>query len=287
VKRPWYIDAIIAAALLAVGTIVGIAHVRAFVRAGGQPVFYQSYFEPAVMWTCGRGFVRTIDGPGQAIAAFLRTERNDMDCDEIPRDAAITTDGLYQRAWLYLMLSVGTVWWVTGISWSGLAPLFGVLYGATIAAAYGIFRLAAGRVIAMLLALALTVSTLHLQNLPHLRDYAKAPFVLVLILLMGLIVTQQSSRRSLMIVAALYGLVLGIGYGFRSDLLASIPPLLLAVAFLPGGWRANLVLKAAMVAVALAVFACASHAPGHANGELSRTRDASRVLVAVHGGTWR
>ena len=39
------------------------------------------------------------------------------------------------------MTAVAAAWRATGISWSGLGPLCGVLFGASIAAAYGVFRL--------------------------------------------------------------------------------------------------------------------------------------------------
>ena len=50
----------------------------------------------------------------------------------------------------------------------------------TIAAAYAIFRLGMGRAVSVVAAGALIVSSVHLQNLPHLRDYAKAPITLAL-----------------------------------------------------------------------------------------------------------
>ena len=48
------------------------------------------------------------------------------------------------------MTMVAVAWMVLGISWSGLAPLFGVLYGLTTALAYANFRLIVGRVAAVM-----------------------------------------------------------------------------------------------------------------------------------------
>src|SRR5439155_198290 len=79
----------------------------------------------------------------------------------------------------YLMLTVSWTWRLQGrVAWSALTPLFALLYGITIVLAYLIFRQGIGRPLSAMAACALAVSTLHLNNLPHLRDYAKAPFVL-------------------------------------------------------------------------------------------------------------
>ena len=91
-----------------------------------------------------------------AMTAFLSQQTDRFVCSAIPRDARLGTEDLYQGAWRYLIVVVGTAWRVLGISWSGMGPLFGVLFAATIAAAYGIFRLGMGRSIAPLLSPLLT-----------------------------------------------------------------------------------------------------------------------------------
>ena len=246
-------DLALALLFFVVASIVGSAYVRGFVRGGGRQMFYQSYFEPAVHWTCGRGFVRSIAGPQGAVGAFLRTERDSITCADV-NPGPVTTEGLYQRAWLYLMLSVGVTWWLLGMSWSGLAPLFGVLFGLTVTTAYALFRLAMGRMVAAGAAVALMVSTLHLTNLPHLRDYAKAPFVLMLVLIALLFAIRPLSTRAAIALAAAYGAILGVGYGFRSDLLANVPPFMLALAFMPDDWRKKRWRAPAALATTAAVF---------------------------------
>jgi hypothetical protein len=212
---------------------------------GGLPFSYQTYFEPAVMIACGKGFV-VAQPPVPAVTAFLAQREDRLSCDAIPADATLGTYGLYQGAWRYLMLTVGFAWRVLGVSWKGMGPLFGVLFGVTIVAAYAIFRLGMGPLLAALCACAIAVSKLHLVYLPILRDYAKAPFALILIFLLGLLVTRRPTWRSVLPIAAAYGVVLGFGYGFRTDFLASIPPFFLTLTgFLDGGLFRNLRLKAA------------------------------------------
>jgi hypothetical protein len=228
-------------------------------QAGRQPSFYQLYYEPAVMMACGHGFVQA-DPPLAAITEFVLLKRDTLSCADIPPGTQLTARGLDQKkAWIYLLATVAAAWRMLGISWSGLGPLLGVLFGATIVAAYGIFRVGMGRAIAAACAVALMVSSVHLQNLPHLRDYAKAPFTLTLMLLLFLLVAGAATWRRLLTIAAAYGVVLGIGYGFRTDFLIDIPLFLLVlVLFIDGGVLRNLALKGAAAAVFALAFAASA-----------------------------
>jgi hypothetical protein len=253
-SAPRIADSVIAAAVFVTAALWGTGYWKASFRAGRQPAFYQPYFEPAVMMACGHGF--HLAAPSvPAITAFVQLRRDTLSCSEIPADTATTDRGLYQKAWMYLMVTVAFAWRVLGVSWSGLGPLFGILFGATIAAAYGIFRLGMGRTISVIVAGALSISAVHLQNLPHLRDYAKAPFTLALFALLALLVARPATLKRLLAVAVLYGATLGIGYGFRTDFLVEIPLFpIVVLAFLPGRWLDHLAARLAAVAVCAVTF---------------------------------
>jgi hypothetical protein len=248
------VETCIALALFVAAAVWGTWYWNRSLEAGHPPFFYQSYFEPAVMVACGQGFV--VARPQiAAMTGFLSQQTDRFVCGAIPPDAKLGTEDLYQGPWRYLMVTVGVAWRVLGISWSGMGPLFGLLFAATIVAAYGIFRLGMGRSLALLCACGLCLSPLHLLNLPHLRDYAKAPFTLLLILLLGLLVTRRPAWRNVLAIAAGYGVVLGIGYGFRTDFLANIPAFFLVLfVFLEGGPLRNLGLKGAAAAVCASAF---------------------------------
>jgi hypothetical protein len=239
--------------LFASTSVWGTVYWKRSLQAGRQPQFYQSYFEPAVMLVCGRGFLLS-NTPVPAVADFLAMKTDRLSCADIPPSTALSSYG-YRKAWLYLMLTVALTWKLLGISWSGMGPLFGVLFGATIVAAYGIFRIGLSRITSLAGAGVLAVSAVHLQNLPHLRDYAKAPFTLALIWLLLLMAVCPPTWRRLPLIAAAYGLLLGIGYGFRTDFLVEIPVFFCVLfAFVPGGWRHHLPMKCAAAALCLAVF---------------------------------
>jgi hypothetical protein len=231
------------------------AYWNAFVGGGGRPEFYQHYFEPAVMVACGKGYVIT---QGERIAPledFLQQRTDTFDCQALTPDIVLGTKNLYQGAWIYLEETVAWFWWLNGISWSRMGPLFGLLFGTTTAFAYGIFRLGMGRTLAVTLSAILTVAEASLRNLPNLRDYAKAPFTLALVFILGLLVTRRAAPRTVLLLSAAFGVVLGIGYGFRTDFLATIPvfPIVL-FGFLEGGITKKLLLKAAGTAVFVGAF---------------------------------
>ncbi len=250
-------EAGVAAAVFLAAAIWGGWFYGRYIRSGGHPFFYQTYFEPAVMLACGKGFLVAQPQPA-AVRAFLFEKTDRLACGDLPRDLRLGTEGLYQRPWRYLMTAVAVTWMVLGISWSGLAPLFGVLYGATTAAAYALFRLLAGRLVAIGGAAALCLSTTQLANLPNLRDYSKAPFMVALIVILVALVVRPLRRRDLLLLSLCYGLVMGIGYGFRTDLLVAIPPFLITLAvFLPGGLRRNLPVKISAIALSAGGFVAA------------------------------
>lgn len=252
--RAAVIDALAIALLFSGASWWGARYYRSFVDSGRQPFFYQSYFEPAVMLACGHGFTVVADRPA-VVTEFLEQRIDRLDCASLPAHLSSNPDGAFQYAWFYLMTTVGLAWKILGVSWSGLLPVFGALFGTVVVLAYAIFRVAVPPVVAILPAVALVISPLHLQNLPHLRDYAKAPFVLALILLLVLVVARPLGARVLVGLAALYGAVAGVGYGFRADLLANIPPFVVAVLlFLPEGARRNLRLKAGALGAAALTF---------------------------------
>jgi hypothetical protein len=253
-ETPLWLDGAIALLLFAGAATGGLSYWKRIVAAG-QPFYYQNYFEPAVMIGCGKGFV--VARPQvPAMVPFLWRQVDRFSCDAIAPDAPLGTDDMFQQgSWRYLMLAVGFTWRLFGVSWSALGPLFAVLFGATIASAYAIFRLGMSPLLAVAGALLLRFSDLHLKYFPVLRDYTKAPFTLVLIFLLGLLVKNRATWKTALSIAAAYGAVVGIGYGFRTDFVSDIPPFFVTLfAFLEGGVSRNIRLKLAAAALCIAAF---------------------------------
>ena len=247
----------IVCAILVVCSAWATRYWHVWIAQGGRPHFYQENFEPSVMIACGHGFAVTAVEPAP-LAAFLEQRRDSFSCDEIPAGAKLTSSGsrVYQYPWFYLMWFVGLSWRILGISWSGMGPAFGVLFGVSAALVYGLCRLAMGRVLALVAVIGISTSTLHLINMPHLRDFAKEPFTLALFFIIGLLVTRPFRPRWIVGFAALYGVVLGVAYGFRSDFLIDIPLLVIVLAlFLEGGPLRHVKVRLTAFAAFAAAFA--------------------------------
>jgi hypothetical protein len=236
--------------------LVGTLYCRAFEGSHTPPEPWVKELGAAVAFACGHGYVDPGYEPSQAVASFLDKKIDRISCEDLPRGGSVQPPNFTQSLYRYMTLAAGLTWAVAGISWMQLALLLGLLHAASVAASYGIFRLAVNRLLAAAGALIMMVSPLQLRFLPQLRDYAKAPFILTLIFILGLLVVRPFSRRRLLALAAAYGAVMGIGFGFRNDLLINMLPFFATVAlFLPVPLRSQLRVKLAAVALCIAVFA--------------------------------
>jgi glycosyltransferase involved in cell wall biosynthesis len=252
-------DAAIVAVILAAGIAIGAGYRRAYDQAGGLQDVPTREFGAAIAMTCGRGFVNPGYELTPAFGEFLDARRDTLSCSDLPATLPPLELSATQRLYRYLMVAAALTWKITGLSWSGLRPLYAIAYGLTLAAAYGIFRLGLGRLTSVAATAALAVSAVHLQQLPSLRDYLKAPFILASMLIMGRLAVKAWSAPRALAYAALFGLTLGIGFGFRNDLLIVIVPWIVVMFFAtPGAIRGDLKIKVACVGVAALVFIAAA-----------------------------
>ena len=251
-SRRWGIEAALAAGLFLAAFATASWYLPQFVASGGKPWFYQQEFGPAVMEACGHGYVNPATAGRQALEQFLTRKSDAVSCNEVATVATAPLTSM-QRAFRYLMMMVGETWRVRGqVAWSALTPLYGGLYGLTVVLAYAIFRQGMGRTLAAVGATMLMLSTLHLNNLPHLRDYAKAPFVLALVLVAIRLVRSEVTTGRTLLLAGAAGVLTGVGIGFRNDLLVAIPAFVGVLAiFMPVGLRERIGLRAAAIVIYL------------------------------------
>lgn len=274
--RDWYI----AGALFCVGAAAAMVYNATW---GGLPQYWQNTtFMQGIAWVCGLGWENPMVSDVPGLEAFLDYE---VDCFDpagvpegvrlLPRDTSgmsVEEIGAYhpqhlffgflpwQKAHLYLVLAATACWWAFGLCWSSLGPLVGVLYGSTVAAVYGIFRLAVGRVLAVVCAVAILVSPLHLEMAPQIRDYGKAPFFLLMLLILGYLIKRRPRPAALLGWSALCGIVVGVGAGFRVDVAIGVPAFfVVALILLPGPWLRTLPWRLAACAVFLIAFMAAGY----------------------------
>jgi hypothetical protein len=243
-------DLVLAVVMLAAGIAVAAFVGRHYTA---EPHFYQEEFGPAVMIAAGRGFVAPVVHKGSPLDDFLHRRRATLSLGEI---GVVSTRGpnLFQNATRYLMSAVGWWWRVAGISWRAVWAVTALMYGLTIVAAYAIFRVWLPRTLAAFGALFICLSSVYLTELPNLRDFSKAPFMLAALPLAATVALRPLSRRALLAASTACGAIIGIGIGFRSDV-AIVAPLFLLLLVLFRGRRpwAALTDKA----LAAGVFLCA------------------------------
>jgi hypothetical protein len=248
-------DIVIVLALFAVSVGASYLAMKTFRAKGVQPSFYQGNFEPAVMMACGRGFVTaTASTIPPSLLEFLQLKRNTFDCSLLPAGLP-RAEVTWNAPWYYLYGTTAAFWRLSGISWTSLDALVSLMAGVVTVALYGLFRFVAGPSIAAVVTLLLTFSPANLTYLLSMRDYSKAPFVLLSVLILATLVVRPLGTAPTLVLAAVYGAVVGFGWGFRSDLTVMVPfGVLVVLLLLPGSVKANFTRNAAAAVLLLAVF---------------------------------
>ncbi|HWW84189.1 MAG TPA: hypothetical protein VNZ26_11330 [Vicinamibacterales bacterium] len=273
VKRPssarqgtfTFADLTIAVLIFGSAVWLGLYAVEAFRESGGHQAFYQSEFGPAAMFACGHGLANPDTRGAPALEAFLDERADSLDCADIPATTPKNAMDAFQRATRYLEVAVALIWKLTGLSWPRLAILPALLFGAVAVLTYGIFRLALSRRLALAGMVPTFMSTSGLMLVPQIRDYAKGPFLLAVIFCMGLLVVGPTDRLRALVISALAGATVGLGLGFRTDLVIAVVPFLVTVAFLlptltlPARLAAMAVFLAAFVVLAYPLLGDYSH----------------------------
>jgi len=245
----------VTAALCVTAFLFAKWYLPAYRAGGGVPQFYQDQFGPAVMLACGRGFVNVDSGSVPAFDDFLKQRAAALRCEDLP--AAIQPVPLsgFHGSSRYLMTAAALVWRMTGVDFHALDVLIAACFTVAVAAAYAAVRLGCGRTVALIVVLLWTFSYRHLENVPHLRDYSKAPFFMLMLVAMGVAAAERRPRR-LIAVGALFGAVQGFGFGMRTDVALNFVPFLLVLfAAAPLEGLAALRPRLACAAAALGVFA--------------------------------
>jgi hypothetical protein len=256
----WSRADIVAIAAIALASLLFIEwYLPRYRAAGGLSQFYQDQFAPAVMLACGRGFESVDPADAPALASFLKQQAAEMRCEDLPATLSTIPLNGFQGTTRYLMTAVSHVWRVRGISWRSLDPLLGAFVAVTAAAAYGAIRMVCGRTVSVFVVAFWLLSPRHLENVPHLRDYSKAPFFFFMLIAMGIAVTERRVGR-LIALSLTFGVVQGLGFGMRTDVLLNFIPFFV-VLFLaaPEGFRRNLEVKFGGAVAAIAVFAAVSY----------------------------
>lgn len=195
--------------------------------------FYQKYFAPAVMKNCGFGY-NVPEHISPALNSFLLEETNQFNCKDLQFTQKYGQLSNFQISHKYLLLTTAFIWHLFGLNWISLWYLAAFMYCITIGGLYVLFRLGVNPLLALIGTIILIFSNTHLEQVPHIRDYSVAPFIIWMIFLSAWIVINTRTFKKLAWLAFITGVLLGIGCGFRVDLIIFVPfYILIILAFLP------------------------------------------------------
>lgn len=240
--------------LFAVGALIG----GLFAFENSWLFFYQNFLTETVSWGCGRGFYYLADKPA-ALVDFLLGRASQFNCAALNGLPSSGAAGTFAPVELYLAVIIAALWRVFGISYHTLWPLVALLHGAYVAGCFALARLWCRRAVAIGVAIVLALSPATIAALFLVRDYSKAPFFVWCLTLLFLSVRAERLAKAAQLAAGA-GLVLGIGLGFRADLmiLLAVGIILLAI----GGDAALRPLRnRAAVIAAFAIVALGSASP--------------------------
>jgi hypothetical protein len=231
-------------AVLVAGTWLGAT----YLSASAVRSMVEWEIGPAAMMACGRGFTMPPASLEPAAAFFLR-HRPALDSADL-RDVGTEPAPPIAHAERYGLWLAAQVFRVAGVSWRSVDLYVGALFGMSLALAWALFRLVTGPALATAGIVMLAWSN-QLPALSSFRDYGKQPAFYALFLALGWLLVRAMKRDPRIDrAAAVTGLLVGIGLGFRVDVLVFVPAVLLVLALAPTPWtRAGLRRRAANAAL--------------------------------------
>lgn len=253
------------ALLFAAALVIALLHIS---QRTAPPFFYQTYFEPAVMIACGKGLSADRDAQPPKLTDFLNLKTQTFSCEDLPQEQNLNTH-LITRTWFYMMYSVGYLWKITGISWPVIDYFVAVLFALSTCFVFGLLRVVTGPWVSFAGALFFAVSPLQRAYLSQFRDYSKVPFLIASIFLLFVFVQGPLSKAKRFLLAIAVGVVVGIGYGFRGDLIVVVPFAVLVFFFLhPDGLKRNLLQRLGLILIFITGFVIVASPILQANGSM-------------------
>lgn len=154
--------------------------------------------------------------------AFLTRRLDAFPCTAL---SGVRVEPVAYSFWLqgHLHRTMSWMFRMTGPRLVGFAWYQALQYGLVLALLFGVFRLGMGRFTAGLAMIPLAVSPRHLEMALAPLEYAKAPFFAACLLGIGLLVRARLPRPVAYGVALATGLAVGVGLGFKPDVLVFAP----------------------------------------------------------------
>jgi hypothetical protein len=249
-------DRVCVPVLLLAGFAVGLVYLFQFVA----PDWYvwrsttgSRSFVTAVMVGLGHGLVQPASVSPE-LDDFLWQKTMTLAPSAVPADTEVLPPNHWEQRHRYLLSLIGIVWRVTGVNWNVLKVILAAAFALTLVLAYALLRQGMGPALAFFLAIAFVATPGWIDEISSVRDFLKVPFLLAVFSLLAWLLRRNPSGGRLIACAFGLGALIGIGVGFRHDVIVCLPPAVLLLAVPTGGpWRQVVFQRAA----ALIVFAAA------------------------------
>lgn len=184
-------------------------------------VMWQQFYSPAVAIACGYGYVNLPSFPDDSLVRFLEAKTDTFDCaNALSPEKYPTIQGDISGC-RYLIALAGLLWRVVGPSWHSVKFVIAMLYALMGVATFFLARTVIGTGLSIGVSVLYVSAPANIELMSRLRDLGKAPFILLACA--TLIMTVDSSSRRRVGLATVTGLLIGVGYGFRPDILALLP----------------------------------------------------------------
>lgn len=216
IRRPWMPDVLLALALALLAGTVGYREMAV--------KYHCQNCIPDLLYPCFKtlGFTpRPVDLEQiPEYRAFWAEKLTTIPCEAVAHLPLVEL-GTYFEAQRYLHAAQSALLLLTGPRFEGIWLFLAGMYAVTALAAFGLFRLGMGRAVAAAMTVALIYAPFHIHNLITPADYAKAPFAVLTLFCVGVIVKGGLTRRALAVWSLLAGVSAGIGVGFKPDLMVT------------------------------------------------------------------
>jgi hypothetical protein len=211
-------------------------------------------FISSAMSALGHGLVLP-DGTTPGLERFAQQQQMTLDAGDLPDPLTVKEVTPWEKRHRYLLTLVSLVWRVTGVTWLAVKGILAVALALTLVLVYGVMRQGMGRILSLTATYFFLTTPNLIFNTTSVRDFLKVPFFYAILLILGWLVRNPPRGIRFLAVAALLGSLIGLGLGFRHDILICLVPAS-AVLLLcnQDPWRTALPWKAAAIALCLLVF---------------------------------
>lgn len=207
---------------IVVGLIITIVSGVALnlVRSEWPQIAYPETFRASIYVACGHGYgAPTTGGLDNRVEAFISGDSSVLDCVDVRNPAQLNQQSASLGTY-YQQLTVGTWWRLFGISWQSLDWLTAIFLGISAGITFLILRLWLPSLIAAPVAVVSSLPAMPFLVFP--RDLMIAPFILTGIFVTIYLVLRQQRTSTFFLSMLGLGVLLGIGLGFRTDVLVAL-----------------------------------------------------------------